>query len=144
MRVALVWEGVCALPPEEPATTSLRDRYRRFRDRGGEVNWERVVRSWQIMNKPLQRIYSLSIRDIPVDMITYLGEEYCDALRDYLDHLLISVARVEYFESPEHFARSLRIAPDIQYVVDSDPERLKVYGRRGLEVTIGEDWGMFI
>lgn len=141
MRVVLVWEGVIATPPPERGL-DLKERYRRLREK--DTNWLRVVRSWEIHEKPLQRIYSLAIRGVPTDIVTYLGDEYADALRDHLDRMLIDVGRVEYFESAEHLARSLRISPDIQYVVDSDPARLAAYGRKALGVEMGDDWGRFI
>lgn len=140
IRVALVWEGVCAEPPRE--NPGLRERVARIR--GREEDWEKVVRSWTVHEKPLGRIYAMHMRGIPVDIVTYLGYEYCEALRDYLEHLLVDVSRVEYFEDAEHFARALRISPDIQYVVDSDSARLKVYGHRAMAVRMGDDWGQFI
>jgi hypothetical protein len=113
-------------------------------ERGDIGDPGRIGRSWEIFDAPLQRIYALYVRGVPVDIVTFLGEEYCDALRDHLDRLLVAVSRVENFESAEHLARSLRISPEIQYVVDSDPERLEHYGRRGMAVKRGDDWGMII
>lgn len=140
MRVALVWEGVCAEPPTDHP--KAKERWARLR--GGDENWERVVRSWTIHEKPLQRIYAMHLRGIPVDVVTYQGYEFGEALRDHLYRLLVDVSRVEYFESVDHFARALRISPDIQYVVDSDPARLAVYGHRARPTAMGEDWGQYI
>lgn len=140
IRVALVWEGVCAEPPTQHA--GLRERVARIRQR--DEDWERAVRSWTVHEKPLGRIYAMHLRGIPVDMVTFQGYEFCEALRDYLDHLLVDVARCEFFEDAEHFARALRISPDIQYVVDSDPVRLKTYGHRAMAANMGDDWGQYI
>lgn len=140
-RVVLIWEGVCAAPPEKDVQT-MKDRFDRWTNK--EVNWARIVRSWQIFEQPLQRIEAMAYRGIPVDIVTFLGEDYCDALRDRLDLMHVEPARVDWYEDAAAFARDLRTSRAIEYVVDSDPERLKLYGKRGMATTLGEDWGKFI
>jgi hypothetical protein len=135
MRVVLVWEGVCAEPPSGKA----RDRLSRLRG-----DWGRIVRSWTIHEKPLQRIAWADARDMPVDIVTFEGEEYCEALVERLDRMHVAVARVDWYEDAQAFARDLRVSRDIQYVVDSDPARLALYGRRALAVNLGDDWGQLI
>lgn len=141
MRIALVWEGVCAEPPVDHP--KAKERWARLR--GRDEDWERVVRSWTIHEKPLQRIYALHLKGVPVDIFTFVGPEFADALRDHLERLYVEVGRVEYYESADHVARMLRISPDVQYVIDSDPARLELYGRHKAKAAkMGDDWGQFI
>ena len=139
MRIVLIWEGVCASPPERPG---LRERF--AQRRGRSEDWDAAVRAWEVHEKPLQRVVAIDMRGIPVDIVTFLGEEYADALRDRLDRMHVPVTRVDWYEDVASFARDLRMSPDVQHVVDSDSERLKHYGRRGLAVQLGDDWGRFV
>lgn len=139
----LIWEGVCAKPPKSPQDVSFKDRLKRLQGRES-TNWAHVVRTWEIFEVPLARIYPMVGRGIAVDIVTFLGEEYCDALRDRLELMHVEPTRVDWYEDVASFARDLRTSPAIQYVVDSDPERLTYYGGRGLAATLGDDWGKYI
>lgn len=141
-RIVLIWEGVCAKPPEE-AAVSFKDRYKRLVGRES-TNWMHVVRQWEIFEQPLGRIYAMTMRGMAVDIVTFLGEDYCDALRERLELMHVEPTRVDWYEDAASFARDLRTSAAVQYVVDSDPERLSHYGRRGLAATLGDDWGKYL
>jgi hypothetical protein len=142
-RIVLIWEGVCAKPPQSKQDVSFKDRLKRLQGRES-TNWHHVVRQWEIFELPLARIHAMTTRGTAVDVVTFLGEEYCNALRERLELMHVEPTRVDWYEDVASFARDLRTSPAVQYVVDSDPERLKRYGGRAMAATLGDDWGKYI
>lgn len=123
-RLLIVFEGLLGILPDSKARAaeSVARKARR---------WKRAVKTYEI-NEPMARaIWDVTWRyHQSVDVVTYLGDEFADALRDRLDEESLPIGHVM---ATEHhlLARRLAYAPDIAAVYHANPEHRFTYGSKG-------------
>lgn len=121
-RLVLVYEGLLGLLPTPRA-------------RAGEAlarkthQWKRAAKAYEI-NEPLARVIWDTVwrYRYSVDVITYLGEDFADAVEARLDDEGLPVGRV-WADSPQRLARRLALMPDVAAVYDN--ENHLIYGSKG-------------
>lgn len=123
-RDVLVWEGLLGLLPD-PKVQALEARYRRRR------KWDKAVACYEINELLARKIWDMSWRTgIRVDLITHLGYEFAEALKDRIDVEGIPFQQI-WFETPAQLERRLSTLVDIRTIYHPDISRPFAYGGKG-------------
>jgi hypothetical protein len=123
-RDVLVFEGLLGLLPD----VRTRAVEAKFRKRG---KWKQAVACYEINELLARKVWDLTWRfSFEVDLLTYLGYEFAEALAARMDREAMPFHRV-YHEKPELLARTLAIQPDIRNVYDPDPGHQFSFGSKG-------------
>lgn len=90
-----------------------------------------IRQQWVIYDMMVRRILWLfHQKDIGIEIVTYLGDEFAEELAEWLDDEMVPVARV-WSTTPQRLQRNIAYMPDLAYVYDPDPERWLTYGGKG-------------
>jgi hypothetical protein len=73
-------------------------------------------------------------KDVHIEIVTYLGDEFAEALADWLDDEQVPVSRV-WSTTPERLARGIAYMPDLHTVYDPEASRWLSYGSKGKYLT---------
>jgi hypothetical protein len=121
-RLVLVYEGLLGLLPT-PRARAGESLARKARQ------WKRAVKAYEI-NEPLARVIWDTVwrYRYSVDVITYLGEDFAEAVEWRLDVEGLPVGRV-WADNPQRLARRLALMPDVAAVYDN--EHHLIYGSKG-------------
>lgn len=79
--------------------------------------------------------------EIRIEVVTFLGDDLCAALTDWLDEEDIGVVKV-WSSTPERLARKIVYLPDLFAVYDPDPTRRFSYGAKGRVLKSAADLGV--
>lgn len=71
-----------------------------------------------------------------IDVVTFISEAVCEHAAQFFNRNGITVNRV-YYEDIAEFAMMLRFRIDVVSIYDSAPERLDVFGQKGISVVKG-------
>lgn len=126
-RWLFVFEGVIGkLEPEQARAFRLAMRMGRFK---------KAANCWDIHPHVQKVIWDLTWRrDYRFDIITFLGEDFADALEKRLTRESLPFSNL-WPVTEDTLARRLATLVDVQYVIHADPARHLSYGNRGLLVT---------
>lgn len=124
-RILLVWEDTLA--DVRPSRALQEAAFRKTRQ------WKRAVRCWD--ERPLSRGRCWQVSNqlgVRLQVVTFLGEGFADALEDRLDaEGWPVVSYVEQYPNPGALGRELAGRQDVLQVVDGLENRFLHYGRRG-------------
>jgi hypothetical protein len=124
-KILLVFEGTVAY-------CTNREKSQRLIDRG---SYSKALRFWTLNELCVRRILYLFFRkDLQFEVVTFLGDGFAAAVREWLDDNDIPVHRV-WASDPDRLARNISYMPDLAIVYDSDPERAGRYGLKGVHLT---------
>lgn len=128
-RMVIILEGVLA---SVEITTTVVGKLRRKESKTVAINW---------METPLKRVADIKRRfpDTAVDVVTFLGEEVAHQADLFFNAIGLHVNTVQTVNFRD-WCWALRFQPDIVTIYDSDPERLHLYGQRGVSVMMGSDF----
>lgn len=123
----LVFEGLLGyLPDAKIARVEAK-----FRAKG---KWDQAVACYQINELLARKVWDLTWRQtgsfIDLELITYLGYEFAQALERRMDRESMPFSSV-WYEDPNVLARSLALRPDIRTVYDPDPDHRFRFGGKG-------------
>lgn len=129
-RMVVVLEGVLAqIPPPRVDRKGLLGRNK-------ETHWA-TADQWGWSRMAIKYINDKAYRlSIPIDVVTFLSPEIADEAAEWLDKFGVRVSSCEYAPF-DVFCDSLTWRPDIHTVVDSEKDRLHLYGVRAYET----QWG---
>ena len=93
---------------------------------------------WSVVG--LRSLQRYSFASVPIDVITFLGQEVADHAAAFLSRYDLVVSSVEAVEV-DAFTRSLAWRHnDVQRVIDTDTNRLDRYGQKGYQVQTGGEF----
>jgi hypothetical protein len=81
-------------------------------------------------------------KDVNIEVVTYLGDEFGEALAEWLDDEGVPVAKV-WSTTPGALARNIAYMPDLAAVYDANAERWLSYGSFGRYLERVQDFGDF-
>jgi hypothetical protein len=91
----------------------------------------RPVSGWVLYDDMVKRILWLfHKKDVHIEVVTYLGDDFAEALAEWLDDEMVPVSRV-WSTTPGALARNIAYMPDLACVYDPDPSRWLSYGSFG-------------
>lgn len=130
-RILIVWENLLGLVPAKTDQAKLTTYLRLHR-------WKRAAQLFQI-NEPLAaRIWYVQWKlRYSVDVVTYIGPEFRDALEERLADEDLPIGHVRY-EQPHKLARHLAYEPATAAVYDPDPSHRFTYGSKGRIVSAAD------
>lgn len=122
-RLVIAFEGMLGILPDRSAAFAAEKIARRMRQ------WKRAVRTYEI-NEPLAHvIWDTAWRyKYMVDVVTYLGEDFAEALTERLDTEGLPIGRV-WADQPHLLARRLAHMPDVAAIFDNTNHLM--YGSKG-------------
>lgn len=124
-RLVVVWEGLLALPPDEPKGVT-----RLFKGRA-KKSAMREVNAYTLNELLARRIWDVVWRKhMSVDVVTFLGVDHEPFVRHWVEHHHLPVGHV-WSTDPDILARELAYRPDIAAVFDPDEGRRFRYGSKG-------------
>lgn len=115
-RVIVVIEAVLCTPKYE------RKLLRKHLTDPDQWNWSLVA-----IKSIVDRMNRLNS---PVDLITYLGDDFRDTAADWLERYDVPVSSIASVDFGA-FTESLKWRPEVMYVFDDDPDRIAHYGQKG-------------
>lgn len=126
-RWLFVFEGVIGdLRPDAVAPFKLAMRMKR---------WRRAADCFELIPHVQKIIWDLTWRrDYRFDIVTFLGQPFCDALERRLARESLPFSNLWSVDEAS-LSKRLATMPDVLYVIHSDPSRHLAYGNRGLLVT---------
>lgn len=93
--------------------------------------WDKAVECWFINELMARQIlYLYWKKDVNIELVTFIGQEFCDALRTRMERESIPVSMV-WFTTPTILARRIAYMPDLSSIYDPDPDRWLLYGSKG-------------
>lgn len=120
-RLVVVFEGLLGLLPN-PRARAAESLARKAHQ------WKRAVRQYEMNELAAKKIWDVTWRKgHSVDVITWLGDDFAEALQVRLDDENLPINRV-YAAEPHQLARSLAYAPDIAAIYDPDPRHSFTFG----------------
>lgn len=100
-----------------------------------------AIRMFELDDLILRKILWLSWNnDIRFEVVTFLGDDLCLALTDWLDEEEVSVVKV-WSSTPARLARKIAYLPDLAAVYDPDPSHRFSYGAKGRVLMDHKDLG---
>lgn len=125
-RLVVVFEGLLGILPERRehvAELALRKLGRR------SAQAKRSVNAYEI-NEPLAHVIWDTVwrYRYSVDVVTYLGEEFAEALTERLDREGLPIGRV-WADEPHKLGRRIAHMPDVAAIYDN--EHHLIYGSKG-------------
>lgn len=123
-RLVIVFENLLGLLPSKVDEAKLAS-YLRFR------RWKRAANLFTLNEMLAARIWDVTWRlNFSVDVITYIGPEFAEALEHRIDREGLPVGHV-WHEDPYVLARKLAYMPHVACVYDPDPRHQFTYGSKG-------------
>lgn len=123
-RLVVVFEGLLGLLPT-PRARGAESLARKAHQ------WTRAVRQYEINELAAKKIWDVTWRKgHTIDVITWLGDDFAEALQSRLDDENLPVSRV-YSTEPHHLARSITYQLDIAAIYDPDPSHAFTFGGKG-------------
>jgi hypothetical protein len=93
--------------------------------------WDKAMDCWFINEMMARQIlYLYWKKDINIELVTFVSEEFCRELRQRMDREQLPVSNV-WYTTPTLLARRIAYMPDLAYVYDPDPDRWLLYGSKG-------------
>jgi hypothetical protein len=127
--VLVVLEGVLAqIPPPE---TEGWFRKRLIWTTPDHWGWSR--HAMKVIN---DKAYRLSL---PMEVITFTDPWVAEEATEWLDKYSVAVAGCQHYVF-DYFCESLTWRPNVQAIVDSDPNRIHRYGQRGYQTVWGGEF----
>ena len=124
----VVFEGLFGLLPD----VKIKGIEAKFQKRG---KWKEAVGCYEINELLARKVWDLVWRfSIELDLLTYLGYDFAEALKERMDNERMPFSRV-YHEQPQRLARSLATQVDIRTIYDPDPSHQFLYGGKGRILT---------
>ena len=123
-RLVVVFEGLLGVLPNARvrAAESVARKARR---------WKKAVSLWEINELAGRAIWDVTMRKHQtVDVATYLGEEFAEALAERLDDENLPISKV-WATEPHLLARELAYRPDLAAIYDPNPAHQFTYGGKG-------------
>lgn len=121
-RLIVVFEGLLGLLPIE------KEKRANILAKIGQ--WKRVVELYEINDMLARHIWDQTKRHSrQVDVVTYKGVQFAEAVSDKLDEEMLPVGRV-WSTEPHLLSRSIAWRPDIAAIYDPDPQHLLTYGSK--------------
>jgi hypothetical protein len=125
-RLVIVWEGLLALPPQK--------------EDGGFRQWltarqagktARMINAFDLNEEMAKHVWDMVWRRrFTIDCVTFLGDQYVDAIEKWIDKHDLPIARVTC-DTPQTLARRLAYMPAVAAVYDPEPSRALTYGGKG-------------
>lgn len=123
-RLVIVFENLLGILPNKTAEAKAAS-FLKFK------RWNRAVNVFEINEALARRIWDVTWRfDFSVDVITYVSEEFAEAVEKRLEREDIPVRSVWYTE-PQVLARKLAYMPQVACVYDPNPHHQFTYGSKG-------------
>lgn len=95
---------------------------------------------WEWENLTLKKIVDYVVRlNVSIEIVTFISQDVADAAADFLTKYDVPVSSVDYADF-DWFCRSLTWRPEVEHVVDSDPDRYVRYGQKGLAAQRGAEF----
>lgn len=125
-RLVVVFEGMLGILPERSGA-GLLTQVRKFRSKQGQA--KRAVSDYEI-NEPLGAVIWDTVWRFrySVDVVTYLGEDFAEALTERLDFEGLPIGRV-WADDPMRLARRIAHMPDLAAIYDN--ENHLMFGGKG-------------
>lgn len=93
---------------------------------------------WSVV--ALRALQRYSLGSVPVDVVTFMGQEVADHAAGWLLRYDITVSSTEHVEIGP-FTRSIAWRMnDVMGIADSDPDRLARYGQKGFQTVHGGEF----
>lgn len=128
-RLIVVLEGILATP-----------KHRHGRLRKNKKLEILPAEEWEWHELPLKRVVDyVSRMNVAVEVVTFMGPDVAEAAADFLLRYDLPVSSIDYADY-DWFCQSLKWRPEVEYVIDSDPERMIRYGQRGRLTPRGADF----
>jgi hypothetical protein len=122
--IVIVWENLLGLLPS-PADRAKESAARRMR------RWKSAVNAYTLNEVLAKHMWDLTWRaNKTLDVLTYLGDDFREALEDRIDRENLPVRHV-YGYSPAQLAREIAYMRDLEAIFDPDPSRRFTYGGKG-------------
>lgn len=122
-RILLIFEGSLGYLADVD-----RRKYAKVVRRG---RWDLAVRYWHFNEMYVRQILWLyHKRNVNVEIVTFLGEDFAGELAARLDEEKIVVHDV-WASTPTMLARQIPYMPDLSQVYDPEPDRWLTYGSKG-------------
>lgn len=127
-RAWVVFEHLIAHLPDKAVKRHNVDRALR--------RWRRSMVNWRV-NTPVRDVmFNVGWRShLPLDVVTFLGEDVAPYLTDWLDAIGLPFSHVHCYESPAAVSKALSHHPEVMYVFHADTDNLHTYGDRGYLVS---------
>lgn len=126
-RFIIVFEGLIGRFSDGAAERS-ESYLRRLRQ------WKRAAECWEIDPQVVAHMWDMILRfDVQVDTATYLPPKYAEHIEKRLEQANVPSGHF-HVTSPEQLTKSLAYMPYVRKVFYRIPERLFVYGDRGVYV----------
>lgn len=123
-RLVIVFENLLGLLPTKTAEAKAAS-YLRFK------RWNRAVNVYEINEGLARRIWDVTWRlDFSVDVITYVSEEFAEAVEKRLEREDLPIRSV-WFTEPHLLARKLAYMPQVACIYDPDPHHVFTFGSKG-------------
>lgn len=130
-KVLLVFEGAVAFLPAERQKT-----YDKLIKRN---HWGLACGMWELNEMMLRKIWDVMFRQgRDIEIITYISQEFADAIAARLDEEDVPVRRV-WYTTPAILSRKIALMPDVAAVYDPDPAHQFTYGGKGRVLTSPHD-----
>lgn len=128
-RYIVILEGVMVKPKMKRGVNPIRKGLFLLHPTPSD-DWEWSVTAIKQVVDKAQRL------NVPVDVVTFEGQEVADRAAEYFSTYNIPVSEV-YAMDFEMFCTSLLWRPEVSTVIDSDIERIQHYGQRGYVAEFG-------
>jgi hypothetical protein len=126
-RLVIAFEGMLGLLPDKPDSRVVELMRRQFGSKSAQV--KRAINSYTINEQLAHVIWDTTWRyKYSVDVVTYLGEEFAEALTERLDTEGLPIGRV-WADDPKKLARRIAHMPDVAAIFDN--ENHLMFGSKG-------------
>lgn len=123
-RIVVVFEGAIGILPKE--------NEKKYHKAVNKKHWTEAVGYYELQELMLRKILDLTWRqNFNVQIVTWMGEEAANAIKQVLDEENIPVRGV-FSSTPSRLSRDLAYNPDIMAVYDPDPDHRFTYGSKGV------------
>ncbi|WP_020142245.1 hypothetical protein [Terracoccus sp. 273MFTsu3.1] len=123
-RFLLVFEGLIGILPDKRAEAKF-SRSVRFK------RWEAAVGQFHLNEMASKVVWdTVWRRNYSVDVVTFLGDDMVDHVRNRIEHWGLPVGKV-WTEDKYLLARTLNYRPDVIGVYHTNPADFAVFGSKG-------------
>jgi hypothetical protein len=130
-KILLVFEGAVGWLPEDRRKT-----YDKLVRKG---QWLYAAYEWELNDLMLRKIWDVMFRrGQDIEIITYISQEFADAIAYRLDEEDVPVRKV-WSTTPAILSRKIALMPDVAVIFDPDPEHQFTYGGKGRVLTSPHD-----
>ena len=126
-RMVIVFEGLLG--------EILPENAKAFAKAMGKKHWRVAAGLFTIDDLMARKMWQLfHTRSVMFEVVTFLGQEFADALALIIDAEQLPVHDVWHCPSPQHLARKVSYMPGLVRVYDGDPANTFAYGSSGMVI----------